>query len=282
MTNLIPRIEFLLQAPFRRRRKCPNCRAEDADLVARKHGVVRVRQCTGCLLYFTDPTYQSFLGPLYGGLYDAEGSTTRTPDNEELERLRATGFRGTDKDAHSRLERLAEIAPGPRLLEIGSSWGYFLAQAREHGFTPTGVEMDTGRREFGCSALEVRIVEGFDALGTERFDLIYSAHTLEHFTDFAGVLAALAELLTEDGLLAVEVPHFDLVGRGREALSTVGAVHPLGFTSAFFRRNLPAAGFDLLGFFERWEDVPAAAAAECSGGEVIFVARRVSEAKECA
>lgn len=274
MTNLIPRVEFLAQALVRRRRSCPHCASRACPVVARKHWVVRVRRCERCRLCFTDPTYRSVMGPLYGGLYDAEGMTTRTPGSEELGALLESSFRGTDKDAHARLDVLAGLVPNGRMLEVGSSWGYFLHQAREHGFDPTGVELDAERRGFGRERLGADIVAGFEDLGDARFDVVYSAHTLEHFTDLAGVLPKVRSLLVPGGLLALEVPHFDLEGRGPEALSLVGAVHPLGFTEEFFRRNLPRAGFDEPRAFDRWKDAPERPVARCTSDVLIFLARR--------
>ncbi len=283
MTNLVPRIEFLLQAVFRRRRDCPHCGWERTDLLARKHVVVRVRRCPQCALCFTDPVYdRSVLGVLYDKVYGAEGSTTAMPAPDELGELKRTSFAGTDKDAHDRLKRLRALAGGERLLEVGSSWGYFLFQAASEGFNPTGVEISDTRREFGRRELGVDVRASLDELGDERFDVVYTAHTLEHFTDFRGVLERLHGLLKPGGLLAVEVPHFDHHLPGERALSAVGAVHPLGFTTEFFRRNLPRAGFEVRSFHDAWEGVPDETVAECGGDVVIVLATRPAEARKAA
>ena len=64
MPNLLPRIEFGLQALVRRQRACPFCGGRDHRVVARKRGVLRIRRCADCHLYFTDPIYRSFVGDL--------------------------------------------------------------------------------------------------------------------------------------------------------------------------------------------------------------------------
>jgi len=76
--------EFGLQALVRRQRVCPFCGGHEHRVVARKHGVVRIRRCETCCLYFTDPIYRSQWADLYDSLYRAEGSTTRLPDAHEL------------------------------------------------------------------------------------------------------------------------------------------------------------------------------------------------------
>ena len=120
MTNLLPRLEFLAQALFRRTRDCPHCGWQATGLIARKHFVVRVRRCPRCAICFTDPLYdRSAFGSLYDERYGAEGSTTDMPGPERLEQLLRTSFAGTDKDCHDRLRRLRAVAPGDRLLEVG-------------------------------------------------------------------------------------------------------------------------------------------------------------------
>ena len=96
------------------------------------------------------------------------------PGETKLSELMAVSFRGTDKDFHARLETLAAIAPGKRLLEIGSSWGYFLHQAGTHGFDATGVELSDTRRAYGIQSLGQNMVSSMDALGDAEFDVILS------------------------------------------------------------------------------------------------------------
>ncbi|HUR20351.1 MAG TPA: hypothetical protein VMZ90_06040, partial [Vicinamibacterales bacterium] len=120
---------------------------------------VLIRQCNDCSLYFTDPIYQSYLGDLYESFYRAEGSTTTLPDRNRLEHLMATRFAGTDKDCAREIAALRRLSPGGALLEIGSSWGYFLHQANTAGFAATGIELGRTRREFGVRELRVNIHE---------------------------------------------------------------------------------------------------------------------------
>ena len=222
MTNSLAKLEFLVQALFRRRRDCPHCGSTDSRVVARKRFVVRVRRCNGCALCFTDPSYEtSLFGELYQRRYGAEGSTTALPEPEKLDELVRTGFAGTDKDVRERMQALRRLAPGPRLLELGSSWGYTLFQAERAGFDARGVEISEPRRSFGERALNVSIDGSLEASAGETFDCLYSAHTLEHFTDLSGVFDTLADRLEPGGLLVLEVPNFDLEARGPSALSAV-------------------------------------------------------------
>jgi len=80
-------------------------------------------------------------------------------------------------------------------------------------------------------------------------------------------------MLAPEGWLLIEVPNVDVDANGNECLSMVGAIHPLGYSASWFRRNLVNNGLVVWGFFDRWDAVP-----ECTRqGEstsVIIVAAR--------
>lgn len=274
--NLIPRLEFLVQALVRRQRRCPHCGSESLATLARKYLLVKIRRCGDCGLAFTDPIYRSRLGPLYDRLYSGQGSTTALPDAARLRELRESIFASTDKDFRERVRRLRGVAPGTRLLEIGSSWGYFLFQAAKGGFEATGVELGRRRAEFGRRELGVRIVPDLDALRGERFDLVYTSHVLEHFTDLTRVFAQIHERLAPGGKLALEVPRVDPRPDDPDSLKRIGAVHPLGFDCEFFRRNLPRHGFRLEGFFDDWDDFPDRPVERSRRDNVICLAERAN------
>lgn len=274
MPNLIPRLEFAVQALLHRQRTCPFCEGRNHTVVARKYGLVRIRHCQDCFLYFTDPIYQSYFGELYDSLYSAEGSTTTLPDKAALKRLTATNFSDSDKDCTRQIEALRRLRPLANLLEVGSSWGYFLHQASAAGFTAMGVELGRTRREFGKRELGVDIRESLDAVGVGQFDLIYAAHTLEHIVTIGPFLADCRDRLRDGGLLVVEVPHFDLTALGSGVLSIIGAVHPLGLSAPFFRTALPRVGFEMVGIYDRWSAVPAQPTSAPGEGSLIAVAEK--------
>lgn len=259
--GLVVKSEYLLQSvlkyPFAA--SCPHCRSPRHELVARKYSVARIVRCVDCGLYFSRPIYRSWLADnLYDSLYTA-GFGTTLPDETHLAHWLATGFRDTRREADTVLEKLRLHAPAPSasLLEIGCSWGYFLHQARGAGFAVTGIEIGGHRRDFGRQRLGLEIVSDLGALPAGRhYDVVYTSHVLEHFTDLHGVFPRIAALLKDDGVLFIEVPNFDPDQFGPRCFSVVGAVHPIGFNSEFFRTNLPRHGLTVTGIFARWEDVP--------------------------
>lgn len=279
--RLITRLEYLAQsvASYAQTPACPYCRATDRERVARKYGVVRVQRCRSCGLLFTQPIYRSRLSSnFYDALYEAEGSTTVLPSEAELRALQSAGFAGSDKDASVALERIAQVVgarPGQRLLELGSSWGYFLYQAGRAGFRATGIEIGTRRRAFGVSRLGVDIAPSIDAVERGAFDVAYTAHVLEHFADVSEIFDQLADCLRGGGHLFIEVPNVDLEAVGPRALAWMGAVHPLGYDAAFFRENLGRHGLAIEGCYDDWSAVPERPVQRSRSAILVVHARRV-------
>ena len=286
--QLIVKAEYFVQAvaEYLRASVCPYCRGREHVAIARKAVVVRVVRCAACGLAFTRPTYRTWLSRnFYDSMYSAEGSTTSLPGARELERLRAVQFRGTDKDASKRLASMSRVVnqSGAHLLEIGSSWGYFLFQASLCGFHPVGLETASTRRRYGCEQLGQDIRSGWSAIpAEERFDVVYTSHTLEHFTDISGVFDDVASRLASGGHLFVEVPNFDVEQFGSRVLSNIGAIHPLGFDSNWFWRNLPRHKFEVIGTYGSWINVGETGGNRSAGDSLIVYARKAGKGRRSA
>src|SRR5215468_3242601 len=281
--TLVIRSEYLLQSVLKYplAAPCPHCDSARQTLIARKYGVARIVRCADCGLGFSRPIYRSWVADnFYDALYTAGFSTT-LPDDARLADWLATGFRDTQREADAILQTLRRHAPtpSPALLEIGCSWGYFLQQARGAGFDVTGVEIGDQRRAFGRRRLGLDIVRSLGELPKDkRYDVVYTSHVLEHFTDLRGVFQRIATVLKHAGVLFVEVPNFDPRRLGSRCLSIVGAVHPLGFDSEFFRVNLPRHGLDVTGVFSSWDDVPDRPVAASQSDVLIIRAARLPAA----
>jgi SAM-dependent methyltransferase len=150
----------------------------------------------------------------------------------------------------------------------------FIYQAKLQGFNATGIEISDTRRQFGREILGVDVLKNISDLGQKKFDLIYTAHTLEHFTDLSTIFSELYDHLEVGGKLIIEVPNFDFFTCGNSVLSIIGAVHPLGFSSKFFEDNLPKYGFKSIKFYDGWDKFPSASASKSSGDVVLLLAEK--------
>ncbi len=130
------------------------------------------------------------------------------------------------------VERLLQegLAPGARLLDVGSAHGWFLAAARHRGLIAEGIEPDevvAARAE----TVDVRVGYFPDVLRRdELFDAITYNDVLEHFPDAGAALSASADHLELGGLLSVNIPN----SRGLFYRLAV-LCHMLGLRSAFER-----------------------------------------------
>lgn len=275
MTQLLPKVEFAFQSLFKHQKKCPHCNSNSISGLAKKYANVSIKQCDACELNFTSPIYQSaFVSEFYDFVYGAEGSTTQMPTDDEVEVLKRDNFEGSDKNFLDRVLRLKEVCGGSKLLELGSSWGYFLYQAQQQGFETAGIELSDSRREFGKRKLGVDVFKTFEDLPEGFFDIVYTAHTLEHFIDLSSIFSDIHQVLNEKGFLVIEVPNFDYDLFGSAVLPIMGAIHPLGFSSKFFSKNLPDYGFDILGFFDSWNDFPNKASQRSHDDVVLLLAQK--------
>ncbi len=119
--------------------------------------------------------------------------------------------READFRAHS-LMRDTGSSKGSKLLEIGSSYGYFLDSMAKRGFQCEGVEFNRRAvekvRQKGYVIYEDPIEDICDAIPSS-FDVIAFWHTLEHVPDPRTFLRRVNRLLKMRGICAVAVPNMD-------------------------------------------------------------------------
>jgi 2-polyprenyl-3-methyl-5-hydroxy-6-metoxy-1,4-benzoquinol methylase len=117
-----------------------------------------------------------------------------------------------DGRSFDRLLGLVEQYARPgSVLDVGCNIGTFVRAAEARGWTATGVDLNRQAVEFGRRQSGLRLVtlDEFETEPDQRFDVIHSSDTVEHFTDPVGVMRYYASLLKPDGLLAVSTPNYD-------------------------------------------------------------------------
>lgn len=206
--------------------QCPFCSSSDFKVAFKKYFVETVCLCHNCYLYWTNPIFK--LADFYSFIYSAA-----------IERGQENGA-GVRIYCRSMCNYLSRNSNGNRLLEFGSSNGYFLFHARESGFEVTGVEISKKMAALSRGSLNLIIVNRLEDLlaSNQKFNVIYTRHTLEHVgSDIKNIFVKFGNLLVRGGVLFIIVPIF--------GFSSIGAVHPLGFTREFFIKSLPKNKYDL-------------------------------------
>jgi len=229
---------------FKRDFRCPYCNNRRFKVVFKKRIFIDICQCQQCGLFWTNPIFK--LWNLYDLFYETHNLTTKVIKGKALEGALANRFKGTEKDSSFIVNWIIENSNGRKLLEFGSSWGYFLYQAQCAGFNVTGVEISKRRRDFGIKFLKVDIVPSLDALiyRKEKFDVIFTFHVLEHLVYIGDIFYKFRALLNDEGILVIDVPYVAIKNREKN-FSQIGAIHPLGFSEDFFLYSLSREGFQV-------------------------------------
>jgi len=142
------------------------------------------------------------------------------------------------------------------LLDVGAATGDFVKIARDEGFEAEGIEfsevaiaMANDRHSIKLERLALAEVQrdGF-------YDCIHLNHVFEHFNEPVAELSHIYRLLSERGLLYIEVPYqFNVVekwmfrlSRREEKFSLHSLHHPYFYTPRSIVRLLRAKGFEVI------------------------------------
>jgi 2-polyprenyl-3-methyl-5-hydroxy-6-metoxy-1,4-benzoquinol methylase len=209
-----------------------------------------VQQCTQCKFMFLHPYLSSSeLERLYSKSYFTGKSdyneTTIAPDismdyESQFAAMRMRKFSDT-------LDLLIHHRPNAKtVLDVGAATGEFLALCKDRGMTPTGIELSAyasgrAKEKFGLEFHSSRLE---DFRTDEKFDLIHLNHVLEHFADPRAVVQVLNRILSDDGLIYIEVPfQFNVIERTKQKLGLwkkqfdiFSVHHPIFFRPATLRK----------------------------------------------
>ena len=165
------------------------------------------------------------------------------PDDYVDEEL---GQRATASRLLERIERHTERG---RILDVGCWLGFLLAEARDRGWEPVGVEPSEAaaawaRERFG---LEVA-VGGVDDVPPGPFNAVVMGDVIEHLIDPAAALERIGSGLAPGGVLALALP--DSGSRlarlmGRRWWSVI-PTHVQYFTRASITRLVEGAGYEVV------------------------------------
>ena len=97
-----------------------------------------------------------------------------------------------------------------RILDVGAGSGEFLYSISSLGKDVQGIEPNRDYAEYCRDSLSLNVqtlqIADFDP-GETKFDFIRLSHVLEHLNDPVSYLSTLADWLSDDGILYLEVPN---------------------------------------------------------------------------
>jgi SAM-dependent methyltransferase len=141
----------------------------------------------------------------------------RFPTEDELnaEYAKAASDDYVDEEAGQRvsaarvLERTERYAGPGKLLDLGCWVGFLMAEARDRGWDPVGIEPSTFASDYARDrlGLNVRTDDLYTAdLPEAPFDAVVMGDVLEHLTRAGDALDRIATLLKPDGVLVLLLP----------------------------------------------------------------------------
>ena len=139
------------------------------------------------------------------------------------------------------------VSGGSRqLLDVGCGPGHFLRIASRRGWTALGVDPAEHRLPLGLNAVERRAFEEFSA-GDRRFDVVSFLDVFEHFINPSAVLDKVTNILSDRGLLLLEVPNVrSLYARALTTRWWFGFEHLFYYSAAGLSALLESCGFEVL------------------------------------
>lgn len=251
-------------------------------MVDRKYAVTFLMRCLKCRLLYRAPTTAADDSVAFYQWAYRQGFTTDLPDDERLRDLIRTSFRGSEKDYRTYLEVLLSLGtrPGERLLDFGCSWGYGSWQLKRAGYEVQAFEISRPRCEFARMRLGIDALSELNEVGKD-FDVVFSAHVLEHVPAVEDAISLMLAKLRPGGLLVAFTPNGSLDRRNCDAVNWHrgwGLVHPQMLDDQYYRSRfsqhpflLASTPFDLEKL-RQWGGIRQSVF-NIQGGELLFAVR---------
>ena len=101
-----------------------------------------------------------------------------------------------------------------KVLEVGCSMGGILLPFKMRGHSVTGIDFGEENIKYGKHlGLDLRL-GGFEQIkADEKFDLVIVSHVLEHVPDIDDFLQSISKVLSNKGILYIEVPGIEMIKR---------------------------------------------------------------------
>ncbi len=226
-------------------RVCPNCKSRENTHKIKEEEFLIVK-CTNCgLTYLLNPPNEK---EIYEDYYTIGFTGKDYSENSDYPHLREIHeINSQRKDLIQKIKRGRENF---KLLDIGCGTGLFLKSCKDAGIEGEGADvsqnaLNFARNEFGLNVFSKKVEE--IAAEGKKYELITMWHVLEHMLEPAEEIKKIKELLTDDGLLLIEVPNLNSIKFRLSGKKWKGGNHPLYhrsfFTAKTLRETLKRGGF---------------------------------------
>jgi 2-polyprenyl-3-methyl-5-hydroxy-6-metoxy-1,4-benzoquinol methylase len=155
---------------------------------------LKILECADCGLVTL-----SSLQHIESGFYEDSGMHGSAPPSIDV------WLKDTDWDDQRRFDCIKAILPNKKLLDFGCGAAGFLNKARFLAQSVAGIELELRVQKHWNDQITI-YPDIESAAGEGGYDLITAFHVVEHLSDPAVILRELAENLSKNGRMIIEVP----------------------------------------------------------------------------
>jgi len=157
---------------------------------------------------------------------------------------------GRRKASRKILERIERLTNKEKILDIGSSAGFFLAEAKSRGWETVGIEFSNWSKEYAEKTFGLSIYnQPLEQLNwkPESFDAITMLDVIEHLTDPRQVLAEAKKILKPGGVFALTTPNIEsfIAKLTKEKWYAILPGHLFYFSPKALEKILTETGFQI-------------------------------------
>jgi SAM-dependent methyltransferase len=168
-----------------------------------------IRECSACHLMVLDPIpSEQELHAVYNEGYFENDELTQSDVSKVYGYVDYISERINKQKNYASICRTLRrfVIPSsrtPRLLDFGCGLGFFLDNAFEAGFEPTGVEFNRYALEYIRRRYAHRTVHFSDLDASERFDVITMFDVVEHLRDPFATIQSIRRMLNDNGIAVI-------------------------------------------------------------------------------
>jgi len=206
-------------------------------------------QCESCGFVYVSPRPDAEeLYALYGETYfhnNESGVVGYTDYIKDERNIRKTSQR--------RLRHLEQYVQPGKLLDVGCATGFFIDEARQRGWTVSGLDVSSfgvqyAQAHFGLDTVHGTLTDFDGEAGS--YDVVTLWDVIEHVPDPTAYVRKAADLLRAGGVISLATPDVDslparLAGK-RWVAYKLSEEHVYYFSVKTLTQLLDAAGFDVL------------------------------------
>lgn len=188
--------------------ECPICQnQEEFTPLFPKFCTTNNFLCNKCGLVFIPRSANKF-----HELYKDEGYLNESADTSFKKQLMSKNF--AIKRAQEQVGDIVKLAGidlgGKKVLDVGCGYGAVLwVLKNRHDCKVLGIEPSRSACEYGLDVFDVEIIPAlFEEQDLkQKFDLIICSHVVEHVSDLEFFMKKISSILSENGLVYIEVPN---------------------------------------------------------------------------